>query len=588
MGMFDDLIPAGPKTGGGGGMFDDLIPKAPGEDVSAGMVLRGVPVLGAYIPQAEAALKAAAQPLSGAGEPGASWSERYAANLPKRQARYAEVEKDQPIASTAAQTLGGTLALAPLGATALGARALGMAGTAGQRLVAGGTSGAAISAADALARGENPVTAAEIGGGIGAVVPVLGAAVGRIGKTARSYLGSPNAEELGTAVDAGYTALRGSGLEIKPQAMQSAINQIRVDQQIHPRSAPIVTDLLEEAATKGIMSPMTGAKAGVKFDDIDALRKQLGGVARNYANPTEQAAARDAMRGLDDYLAKISPADVLSGDAQQVAKLAAETRGNAATEFRLRAIDAIRERAENAASAANSGMNVENAYRRELKNFIRPNNKGISPAKKEGFTPEEINRMRVATRSTSFPNMLRLVGNMLGGGGGIATTGLAGAGYLSGDPRFYAAAGLGLGARRLSNAMMRNRAEMLSRMTAARSPLAGTMNVGGPGGPLLDLAPTQAGLLSLAAQQGTPMSPASPQYAGPQNFEAAVRGDLQQQFPNESPEQIDRRVQAVVGQMTSGQTFLPEVQGGLRINQPNWENFLAAQPGSSRIIDRRR
>jgi len=78
------------------------------------------------------------------------------------------------------------------------------------------------------------------------------------------------------------------------------------------------------------------------------------------------------------------------------------------------------------------------------------------------------------------------------------------------------------------------------------------------------------------------------QYAGPQNFEAAVRGDLQQQFPNESPEQIDRRVQAVVGQMTSGQTFLPEVQGGLRINQPNWENFLAAQPGSSRIIDRRR
>ena len=78
------------------------------------------------------------------------------------------------------------------------------------------------------------------------------------------------------------------------------------------------------------------------------------------------------------------------------------------------------------------------------------------------------------------------------------------------------------------------------------------------------------------------------QYAGPQNFEAAVRGDLQQQFPNESPEQIDRRVRAVIGQMTSGQTFLPEVQGGVRVNQPNWENFLAAQPGSANIIDRRR
>jgi len=96
-----------------------------------------------------------------------------------------------------------------------------------------------------------------------------------------------------------------------------------------------------------------------------------------------------------------------------------------------------------------------------------------------------------------------------------------------------------------------------------------------------------------AAVQAEGLLPKQPQqdqrqYAGPQNFEAAVRGDLQQQFPNESPEQIDRRVRAVVGQMTSGQTFLPEVQGGVRINQPNWENFLAAQSGSANIIDRRR
>ena len=69
-------------------------------------------------------------------------------------------------------------------------------------------------------------------------------------------------------------------------------------------------------------------------------------------------------------------------------------------------------------------MNVENAYRQQLRAFIRPNNKGISPAKKEGFTPQEIQRMRVATRSTSFPNMLRLVGNVLGGGHGL----MAGAG----------------------------------------------------------------------------------------------------------------------------------------------------------------
>ena len=197
------------------------------------------------------------------------------------------------------------------------------------------------------------------------------------------------------------------------------------------------------------------------------------------------------MRGIDDYLAKISPADVLKGDAAQIGKLAAETRANAAAEFRLRAIDSLRQRAEDQAASAASGMNVENAYRQQLRAFIRPNNKGISPAKKEGFTPEEINRLRVATRSTSFPNMLRLVGNVLGGGHGLmAGAGLTAA-YATGDPKYLAAVGAGYGARRMSNAMMRNRAEMLSRMTAARSPLATQMGVGGPTGPALNLGPAQ-------------------------------------------------------------------------------------------------
>jgi len=499
-----DFNPTAAPTGGGD-EWADFKPKA-ADDVSAGMVLRGIPVLGAYIPQAEAALKAAAQPLSGAGEPGASWSERYAANLPKRQARYAEVEKEQPIASTAAQMLGGTLATAPLGAIALGAKMLGAApitattlgGKAlqlGGNVARGAASGAGISAADAAARGEDVGTSAGIGGAVGGALPLIGSAVGRIGRTARGYLGAPTADELKPAVDAGYAALRAADLEIKPQAIQSAVNRIRVDAEVHPKLTPQVSGLLDDAANKGIMSPLTGGSGGAKFDDLDALRRQLGAVARDYSNPSEQKAARDAMRGLDDYLAKINQADVLKGDAKAVSALATETRANAAAEFRLRAIDSLRQRAENQAGSANSGTNVENAYRQQLRAFIRPNNKGVSPAKKEGFTPQEIDRMRAATRGTSFPNMLRMVGNMLGGGGGIATTGLAGAGYLSGDPRFYAAAGLGLGARRMSNAMMRNRAEMLSRMTAARSPLATSMGVGGPTGPALNLGPAPGAIL---------------------------------------------------------------------------------------------
>ena len=195
---------------------------------------------------------------------------------------------------------------------------------------------------------------------------------------------------------------------------------------------------------------------------------------------------------------------MLKGNAAGLSAAAKATRANAAAEFRMRAIDAIRQRAEDQAGAAASGMNIENAYRQQLRAFIRPNNKGVSPAKKEGFTPAEINRIAGRHPGTSFPNMLRLVSNVLGGGHGIAAgAGLATA-YATGDPRYLAAVGAGYAGRRLSNSMMRNRAQELSRMTAARSPLAQQMGVGGPGGPLLDLAPTQAGLLSMAVQQGTP------------------------------------------------------------------------------------
>jgi hypothetical protein len=464
----------------------------PDEDVSAGMFLRGALGLGAYVPQAEAAIRATV----GTGRPGATWSERYENTLPERQALYERAEQEQPIASTALQIGGGMAALAPLGATALGGRLLGATGSLPARIGFGGASGAGIAAADAAARGEDVGGAAKLGGGLGAALPVVGGALGKIGQATRAYRGAPALDELGDVVDAGYKALRGSGVEIKPQAVQSAINQIRIDQQIHPKLTPEVSGLLEDAATKGIMSPLTRT-AGASFDDIDTLRKQLGKVARNYTNPTEQEAARGAIRGLDDFLANVTPTDVVRGNAAGLAKAATETRANAAAEFRLRAMNALRQRAEDQAGSAASGMNVENAYRQQLRAFIRPNNKGVSPAMKEGFTPSEINQLRWATRGSSFPNMLRLVSNVLGGGHGImAGAGLATA-YATGDPRYAAAVGAGYAGRRLSNAMMRNRADMLSRMTAARSPLATQMGVGGPVGPPLNLGGAQGGLVGL-------------------------------------------------------------------------------------------
>lgn len=476
----------------------------PREDVSAGMALRGVPILGAYVPQAEAAIRATAQPLTGVGEPGATWSERYAANLPKRQAEYTQAEQESPVLSEALKIGGGMAALAPIGATALGARALGTAGPMAARIPLGAVSGAGIAAADAAARGEDPVTAATIGGGLGAALPIVGGAVGKIGQVARSYRGSPVADELGDVVDAGYDTLRQFGAQYNPTAISNGIAKIKKAQSIHQDLSPKTWALLNETQSAtapsqpGAMAALTGvqptAKVAQTFDDIDTLRKRLGALGRNYKDPDEAAAARAAMRGIDDLLS--NPANIISGDAKQIAAIAKETRANAAAEFRLRAMDALRQRAEDQAASAASGMNVENAYRQQLRAFIRPDNKGISPAKREGFTEQEINKLRKGVSATSFPNLLRLVGNMLGGGHGIMAGAGIGIGIGTGDPRWYAAVGAGLGARKLSNAMMRSRAAALGRMTGARSPLAQQMGVAGPAPPMPGLAPAQAAFLS--------------------------------------------------------------------------------------------
>jgi hypothetical protein len=159
--------------GGGGGA------KAPGEDVTAGMALSGVPLLGAFVPKAEAAIRAAANPLTGVGEPGASFSERYAKNLPLREADYRQAETESPVLSTGLKVGGGVAALAPLGATAIGARAMGLTGSTLPRMIgAGAASGAALTGADSALRGEDPTTGAGIGGFAGAAGPVAGRVIG--------------------------------------------------------------------------------------------------------------------------------------------------------------------------------------------------------------------------------------------------------------------------------------------------------------------------------------------------------------------------------------------------------------------------
>lgn len=156
-------------------------------DNGARQFVKGIPVLGGAMDKIAAAGDAATHPVLGRGAEGGNFSDRYAKNLAKEKARDAAFEAANPNVATGLNVVGGVAATLPLAATQLGARALGMVGSTGARVVQGATGGAAIGAADATTRGDDVALGTGVGGTLGAVSPVLGrvagAAVERIARS---------------------------------------------------------------------------------------------------------------------------------------------------------------------------------------------------------------------------------------------------------------------------------------------------------------------------------------------------------------------------------------------------------------------
>jgi hypothetical protein len=160
--------------------------------------LRGAPVIGAYADKGAAMLNAALQ-LSHAG----TYAERLAENEPKIKQATDAYEKVHPIETTAGKFAVGAGTLAPLGATALGAKALGLTGDALLPMMArGAATGAVIGGTDAAARGEDIGKGAMFGAGGGAAGPAIGRAMGAgVEGIANRAAQTPEANAIAQAAD---------------------------------------------------------------------------------------------------------------------------------------------------------------------------------------------------------------------------------------------------------------------------------------------------------------------------------------------------------------------------------------------------
>jgi hypothetical protein len=221
---------------------------------------------------------------------------------------------------------------------------------------------------------------------------------------------APTAEALRAAAQANYDTAGAAGVHYASPAVsdmagvvQSSLNDKGILSVLAPKTHSILDDL--QAVPAG--------DSTVPFSSLDAARKAFGHAARDFTNPTEQKAAAAAQSAIDDFVDSPPDGAVVAGDASAAADAVQDARGNYAAAMRSDTLQGIEEKAELSAAAANSGQNIGNAIRQRVKSLL------FNPKLSAGFSDDEIAALNQVVRGSTTNNTARVVGNLLGGGGGM-------------------------------------------------------------------------------------------------------------------------------------------------------------------------
>lgn len=430
------------------GLFDDLIPKQQAPVSPIADAAKGFGV-GA----AEGAIGLAGMPgdltsLATGGKYGSGWGSQA---IQKGIEGYTgDFYKPQTGLGKFAETAGSFLpaAAAPLGEMSLGARLLrtvvapAVASEAAGQLTQG-------TAAEPYAR----TAAAVIGGGLGAGL-----------KSRPAMPALMDAEQLGKLAD--YTAPELQGTAFKRSSLQSAKADMQTalgtlaDPQMGTQTAKLVNGM----AGPGLNS--------LKFGTVQNTRTLLGQLQGKFADPLEQAAAGKAKDALDNFLNNVQQGDLLTGDADKFKTALSNAQGNLFAAKTLDVLTGKEYAADLSAAAANSGANYENALRQRVKGIL------LSPAQRSRFEAMDakygtglIDAMNNMVRGGSSDNVVRILGNMMGGGGGMLASHFGLAGWLGGaGPAGLIPPAIGYGLKKLSANMVGNKMESLKNAVAATAP----------------------------------------------------------------------------------------------------------------------
>ena len=251
--------------------------------------------------------------------------------------------------------------------------------------------------------------------------PTAAAVAGEtLGPQAVKIAAPGGAAEFKAASQSFYKAADDAGVVVKPEsygALATDVFQTAAKERLDPTLTPGST-----AAVKRITENADPRVGPVSFQTLDTMR-QLAGDARQSAKAGSNDArvAQIIIDKIDDYVDKLSPKDVVTGNP----KVAADTIVKARDLWsRAAKLDRIEQMVDRAATSAGqfSGSGLENALRTEFRALAK------NKERMKSFSANEQKAIKLVARGGTGGNVARNIGRMAPRGPvGIFTGGGAGA-----------------------------------------------------------------------------------------------------------------------------------------------------------------
>lgn len=229
---------------------------------------------------------------------------------------------------------------------------------------------------------------------------LVGSVLGGRGGMKSPAKAPPTTSDLKAAGSAAYKTAEDAGLVVKPVAMQNLASSVKADLAnlgYHPKLQPKIQAVLEELDRVG--------GENISLKGIDVMRRIVGNAAASQ-DPTEKMMASRIIEKIDDTVENLKPEDVLQGNVEEATKALTKARELWGTMRKSQTIENLILKAEDRAASTNSGGNLQNTIRQNLRTILD------NPKKSRGFTKDELDAIRQVVRGTPSQNALRLLGRL--------------------------------------------------------------------------------------------------------------------------------------------------------------------------------